>query len=341
MESEKGQPLPKFGEWDVNNPASAEGFTMIFNKARDEKKTGTGTPSTPTRKDVGGLQADDTYQYSRKSLGVFDICNGLYLLEEFYSGSTVSIVVGTIAPPNCTRSAANQYDRGILGSISSVPIVCPQFDVSTLSNLKTGAGNEEGQKPSNVFPSWGEVVYPPLIGSGCTLSQQFVNHLCPCQIFFGRTDKLTTWHAWGPLLSLCPHRHPPLKPRSREASDEAALEAEEKKLEAEEGAPTDDVTVGESVSFKEESNVVEDLVNPKKKARDELKQLIQATLANNEFAPPPPPLPRPAFFFYCFHRIMQLIWQVYNANGCRSETSCTTLAYSLQALPSASLVCGR
>ncbi|XP_039794410.1 protein NOI4-like [Panicum virgatum] len=38
--AEKGSPLPKFGEWDVNDPASAEGFTVIFNKARDEKKTG-------------------------------------------------------------------------------------------------------------------------------------------------------------------------------------------------------------------------------------------------------------------------------------------------------------
>ncbi|XP_057791779.1 protein NOI4-like [Salvia miltiorrhiza] len=36
--SEKGKPLPKFGEWDVNNPASADGFTVIFAKARDEKK---------------------------------------------------------------------------------------------------------------------------------------------------------------------------------------------------------------------------------------------------------------------------------------------------------------
>ncbi|KAF8089527.1 hypothetical protein N665_0503s0026 [Sinapis alba] len=35
----KGRPLPKFGEWDVNNPASAEGFTVIFSKASDEKKT--------------------------------------------------------------------------------------------------------------------------------------------------------------------------------------------------------------------------------------------------------------------------------------------------------------
>lgn len=36
---QEGRPLPKFGEWDVNDPASAEGFTVIFNKARNEKKT--------------------------------------------------------------------------------------------------------------------------------------------------------------------------------------------------------------------------------------------------------------------------------------------------------------
>nr|XP_034909684.1 protein NOI4-like isoform X2 [Populus alba] len=45
---EKDQPLPKFGEWDVNDPASAEGFTVIFNKARNEKKTG-GQPDSPTK----------------------------------------------------------------------------------------------------------------------------------------------------------------------------------------------------------------------------------------------------------------------------------------------------
>nr|XP_009417934.1 PREDICTED: RPM1-interacting protein 4-like [Musa acuminata subsp. malaccensis] len=69
MSSETAQPLPKFGEWDVNNPASAEGYTVIFNKARDEKKTGgnSGTPTATPKRDVGGLQADDTYQYPRKS----------------------------------------------------------------------------------------------------------------------------------------------------------------------------------------------------------------------------------------------------------------------------------
>ncbi|XP_011628269.1 RPM1-interacting protein 4 [Amborella trichopoda] len=44
--SDKGGPLPKFGEWNVNDPASAERFTVIFNKARDEKKTG-GNPRGP------------------------------------------------------------------------------------------------------------------------------------------------------------------------------------------------------------------------------------------------------------------------------------------------------
>lgn len=47
---DKGRPLPKFGEWDVNDPASAEGFTVIFNKARNEKKTG-GKVDSPGRKD--------------------------------------------------------------------------------------------------------------------------------------------------------------------------------------------------------------------------------------------------------------------------------------------------
>lgn len=50
---EKGRPLPKFGEWDVNDPASAEGFTVIFNKARDEKKTGGNSrgPESPGKED--------------------------------------------------------------------------------------------------------------------------------------------------------------------------------------------------------------------------------------------------------------------------------------------------
>ncbi|KAK9013286.1 hypothetical protein V6N11_041300 [Hibiscus sabdariffa] len=52
--AEKGRALPKFGEWDVNNPATAEGFTVIFNKARNEKRAGSKidfpVTNAPTRK---------------------------------------------------------------------------------------------------------------------------------------------------------------------------------------------------------------------------------------------------------------------------------------------------
>ncbi|XP_071736568.1 protein NOI4-like [Rutidosis leptorrhynchoides] len=56
MSEEKGRPLPKFGDWDVNDPASAEGFTVIFNKARDEKKTGV-KPNSPSNIDPGFKRA--------------------------------------------------------------------------------------------------------------------------------------------------------------------------------------------------------------------------------------------------------------------------------------------
>ncbi|KAL5064515.1 hypothetical protein RYX36_026252 [Vicia faba] len=56
---DKGRPLPKFGEWDVNNPASAEGFTVIFNKARDEKKTNTAVHVATPRKPDPVFQNDD------------------------------------------------------------------------------------------------------------------------------------------------------------------------------------------------------------------------------------------------------------------------------------------
>ncbi|OIW18299.1 hypothetical protein TanjilG_31439 [Lupinus angustifolius] len=68
---DKGRPLPKFGEWDVNNPASAEGFTVIFNKARDEKKTTSleASTTTPQRSDPVFKPNTENYpEYPRKSL---------------------------------------------------------------------------------------------------------------------------------------------------------------------------------------------------------------------------------------------------------------------------------
>ncbi|KAF8005866.1 hypothetical protein BT93_K0216 [Corymbia citriodora subsp. variegata] len=62
-----GRPLPKFGEWDVNNPASAEGFTVIFNKARDEKKTsGTAAHMMSPRRNVSPQRNNSTYNKKEK-----------------------------------------------------------------------------------------------------------------------------------------------------------------------------------------------------------------------------------------------------------------------------------
>ncbi|CAL9120266.1 unnamed protein product [Musa textilis] len=72
-------------------------------------------------------------------------------------------------------------------------------------------------------------------------------------------------------------------------AEEAAPEAGEKKPKAEEGAAPAETTEAASVSLKDESAAVPDPVDPEKKALDDFKQLVQAALANNEFAPPPPP----------------------------------------------------
>ncbi|XP_056170269.1 protein NOI4-like isoform X1 [Syzygium oleosum] len=67
MAAQAGRPLPKFGEWDVNNPASAEGFTVIFNKARDEKKTsGTAANMVSPRRNVSPQRNNSTYNKNEK-----------------------------------------------------------------------------------------------------------------------------------------------------------------------------------------------------------------------------------------------------------------------------------
>ncbi|KAJ4826272.1 hypothetical protein Tsubulata_018668 [Turnera subulata] len=64
QQQEGGRPLPKFGEWDVNNPASAEGFTVIFSKARDEKKTTGGVGAASQRN--SNQSKDDHYPPPQK-----------------------------------------------------------------------------------------------------------------------------------------------------------------------------------------------------------------------------------------------------------------------------------
>ncbi|KAI3463067.1 hypothetical protein Pfo_019730 [Paulownia fortunei] len=64
---DKGRPLPKFGEWDVNDPASADGFTVIFAKARDEKKgNATAASAAPPPMNDGVSPPHQHYDYPRK-----------------------------------------------------------------------------------------------------------------------------------------------------------------------------------------------------------------------------------------------------------------------------------
>uniref|UniRef100_A0A7N1A3T7 RIN4 pathogenic type III effector avirulence factor Avr cleavage site domain-containing protein n=1 Tax=Kalanchoe fedtschenkoi TaxID=63787 RepID=A0A7N1A3T7_KALFE len=63
MSADKGRPLPKFGEWDVNNPASAEGFTVIFSKARDEKNNGASGVGASQSQRNNNTKPADSYNY--------------------------------------------------------------------------------------------------------------------------------------------------------------------------------------------------------------------------------------------------------------------------------------
>lgn len=70
--------------------------------------------------------------------------------------------------------------------------------------------------------------------------------------------------------------------------------AAEEVAEAEKEKESEENKITESASFKEESNKVDDLIDPEKKALDELKQLIQEALNKHEFTAPPPPPPAAA-----------------------------------------------
>ncbi|WJX43495.1 hypothetical protein P8452_30585 [Trifolium repens] len=83
----------------------------------------------------------------------------------------------------------------------------------------------------------------------------------------------------------------------------APAAAEETEKPADDAKPADEPAADaaaadkknlQSVSFKEETNVVSELPESQKKALDELKQLIQEALNKHEFTAPPPPPPTKA-----------------------------------------------
>ncbi|XP_075096981.1 RPM1-interacting protein 4 isoform X1 [Nicotiana tabacum] len=59
--SDDSPAVPKFGDWDESDPASAEGYTQIFDKVREEKQTGAAK--------VPGTSTDTSYSNSQKRYG--------------------------------------------------------------------------------------------------------------------------------------------------------------------------------------------------------------------------------------------------------------------------------
>ncbi|KAK3000998.1 hypothetical protein RJ639_021471 [Escallonia herrerae] len=55
---DRGAAVPRFGEWDENNPSSADNYTHIFNKVRQERQT-----SSPN---VTGRDTEPSYATKRK-----------------------------------------------------------------------------------------------------------------------------------------------------------------------------------------------------------------------------------------------------------------------------------
>ncbi|KAL6900746.1 hypothetical protein ACP4OV_005422 [Aristida adscensionis] len=66
----RGSAVPKFGDWD-SNPASADGYTHIFNKVREEKQSQAGKPAAFGKDAARGAGAkhrdDDGYVTSKFS----------------------------------------------------------------------------------------------------------------------------------------------------------------------------------------------------------------------------------------------------------------------------------
>ncbi|XP_062195806.1 RPM1-interacting protein 4-like isoform X2 [Phragmites australis] len=65
----RGSAVPKFGDWD-SNPASADGYTHIFNKVREEKQSQAGKPEAfgkDAARGNGAKQHDDGYVSSKFS----------------------------------------------------------------------------------------------------------------------------------------------------------------------------------------------------------------------------------------------------------------------------------
>lgn len=61
-----GSTLPKFGEWDVNDPETADGFSFVFIKASEEKRSGSAAAGNVTSQNKYKTETNHRKQYSAK-----------------------------------------------------------------------------------------------------------------------------------------------------------------------------------------------------------------------------------------------------------------------------------
>lgn len=73
--------VPKFGEWDEKNPRSAEGFTEIFNKMKEEKQIAAAKfPSVSVQHDVNKYHESSHKENTRGK-----VCTGTFKFVTFPS----------------------------------------------------------------------------------------------------------------------------------------------------------------------------------------------------------------------------------------------------------------
>lgn len=103
MLQHEGRTLPKFGEWDVNDPASADGFTVIFNKARDEKKTGISSSSMRSQQASNCSKEKDKNEHPAK---VRTSDSRLRLTHRFFSHENIVFFKALSYDLECRKSGS-------------------------------------------------------------------------------------------------------------------------------------------------------------------------------------------------------------------------------------------
>ncbi|ONK58265.1 uncharacterized protein A4U43_C09F10360 [Asparagus officinalis] len=68
---EKVSAVPKFGDWDESNPSSADGYTQIFSKVREEKQVGSAGVSTGSKKSSHRNNSKSDSDYEASKCGCF------------------------------------------------------------------------------------------------------------------------------------------------------------------------------------------------------------------------------------------------------------------------------